>query len=173
MIDTSRRSGAIAPNWISGRERAAGGTLRFRAQPSTVCYHDVAPVYWTKPVAQWFPRRFEKEPSMIRPAMSQLISLFYLYFVFYGSITSAAEAVFQPKTRRSPNVIVVLADDLGGSDLACFGSDLHETELYNLAEDPGEEQDLSAAQPQRTESMLKQLQKWQFDVGAQIPARRG
>src|SRR6476620_5661806 len=26
-----------------------------------------------------------------------------------------------------PNVIVILADDLGWTDLACFGSDLHET----------------------------------------------
>jgi arylsulfatase A len=26
-----------------------------------------------------------------------------------------------------PNVIVILADDLGWTDLACYGSDLHET----------------------------------------------
>src|SRR4051812_6138667 len=28
---------------------------------------------------------------------------------------------------RRPNVIVILADDLGWTDLACYGSDLHET----------------------------------------------
>ena len=36
----------------------------------------------------------------------------------------------------SPNVIVVLADDLGWTDLACYGSDLHETpHLDRLAKD--------------------------------------
>src|SRR5689334_11998256 len=30
------------------------------------------------------------------------------------------------KTKR-PNVIVILADDLGWTDLACYGSDLHQT----------------------------------------------
>ena len=30
-------------------------------------------------------------------------------------------------TEQRPNVIVILADDLGWTDLACFGSDLHET----------------------------------------------
>ena len=28
---------------------------------------------------------------------------------------------------QRPNVIVILADDLGWTDLACFGSDLYET----------------------------------------------
>src|SRR2546425_4700382 len=28
---------------------------------------------------------------------------------------------------RPPNVVFILADDLGWSDLACYGADLHET----------------------------------------------
>ena len=33
----------------------------------------------------------------------------------------------QPPAGRHPNVIVILADDLGWSDLGCYGADLHET----------------------------------------------
>src|SRR5688500_6394269 len=37
---------------------------------------------------------------------------------------------------QRPNVIVILADDLGWTDLACYGSDLHETpHLDRLAKD--------------------------------------
>lgn len=28
---------------------------------------------------------------------------------------------------RSPNIVLILADDLGWSDLGCYGADLHET----------------------------------------------
>src|SRR3954447_13893274 len=39
-------------------------------------------------------------------------------------------------TPPRPNVIVILADDLGWTDLACYGSDLHETpHLDRLGED--------------------------------------
>jgi arylsulfatase A-like enzyme len=45
------------------------------------------------------------------------------------------EAAGQPKP-PPPNVIVILADDLGWTDLACYGSDLHETpHLDRLAKD--------------------------------------
>jgi arylsulfatase A-like enzyme len=33
----------------------------------------------------------------------------------------------QPLAARPPNIVFVLADDLGWSDLACYGGDLHET----------------------------------------------
>src|SRR5688572_29793151 len=37
---------------------------------------------------------------------------------------------------KRPNVIVILADDLGWTDLACYGSDLHQTpHLDRLAKD--------------------------------------
>src|SRR5436189_2564650 len=54
-----------------------------------------------------------------------------LILVLYSD---AALDATQPAKR--PNVIVILADDLGWSDLACYGSDLHETpQLDRLAKD--------------------------------------
>src|ERR671919_509954 len=48
----------------------------------------------------------------------------------------SAAAVRAADPPRPPNVIVILADDLGWTDLACYGSDLHETpHLDRLAKD--------------------------------------
>jgi len=40
---------------------------------------------------------------------------------------AASPATSQPGKPKPPNVILILVDDLGWSDLACYGSDLHET----------------------------------------------
>jgi arylsulfatase A-like enzyme len=42
-------------------------------------------------------------------------------------------------------------------------------ELYNLAHDPGEQQDLAAGEPQRTSAMAQRLQSWLIEVGAKYP----
>ena len=44
-----------------------------------------------------------------------------------GGIGTAALASAQPRTSGKPNILFILADDLGASDLACYGADLHET----------------------------------------------
>jgi arylsulfatase A-like enzyme len=50
------------------------------------------------------------------------------------TIASGAAAADAPKTDRPWNVVILLADDLGWSDLACQGGDLHRTpELDKLA----------------------------------------
>lgn len=41
--------------------------------------------------------------------------------------------------------------------------------LYNLANDIGEEHDLSPAEPERTAAMREMLAKWRTDVGAEMP----
>lgn len=40
---------------------------------------------------------------------------------------TACPTTTQPAKLKSPNVVLILADDLGWSDLGCYGSDLHET----------------------------------------------
>jgi arylsulfatase A-like enzyme len=43
------------------------------------------------------------------------------------AVGPGAAAQHRPRTRRRPNVIVILADDLGYDDLACYGSDVFRT----------------------------------------------
>jgi arylsulfatase A-like enzyme len=47
-----------------------------------------------------------------------------LSIIFMAGSVAAAEAA--PASNRL-NIVVILADDLGGSDLGCYGADLHET----------------------------------------------
>src|SRR5204863_6609999 len=57
-----------------------------------------------------------------------------LFAIFILLLSSPSLRAAAPPTR--PNVIVILADDLGWTDLACYGSDLHETpHLDRLAKD--------------------------------------
>ena len=50
-----------------------------------------------------------------------------------------------------------------------FFDDQH-VELYNLAEDIGERQDLSKAQPKLVERLLQDLKRWRAETGAEVPA---
>ena len=45
---------------------------------------------------------------------------------------SAAEAKGKKSDKR-PNILVILADDLGYSDLGCYGSEIHTPNLDKLA----------------------------------------
>lgn len=42
-------------------------------------------------------------------------------------------------------------------------------ELYNLAEDPGEHDDLAAVHPEKTNELLDELHAWQNDIDAKMP----
>lgn len=62
--------------------------------------------------------------------MKVRVILFFLLWVL--NLTSIPAHAVEPKL----NVVLILADDLGWTDLACFGSDLHETPaLDRLARD--------------------------------------
>jgi arylsulfatase A-like enzyme len=57
---------------------------------------------------------------------------------------------------------------VGDWKLLEFFEDDH-VELYDLSKDPGEQQDLAAAQPERAAALKKQLADWRVSVGAQMP----
>ena len=59
--------------------------------------------------------------------------LFVIATVFMVSIANAADA---PRVAKKMNVVLVLADDFGWTDLACYGSKLYETpNIDKLAQD--------------------------------------
>ena len=54
------------------------------------------------------------------------LSIFLLATAVFSSCNTASEKANQ-EAGTKPNIIIITADDLGWSDLACYGSDLHET----------------------------------------------
>lgn len=60
-------------------------------------------------------------------------AIVFMAFAFSGSGTSSPAAVVQP---AKPNVVLILVDDLGWTDFACYGGDLYETpNIDRLARD--------------------------------------
>ncbi|MDZ4852783.1 MAG: sulfatase [Pirellulaceae bacterium] len=57
-----------------------------------------------------------------------LIDILHISAVFaVGVSTASSIALAEKNNPTKPNIIVILADDLGWTDLACFGSDFYET----------------------------------------------
>jgi len=46
------------------------------------------------------------------------------------------------------------------------------TELFNLAEDIAESNDLKFSEPEKTEKLWQMLKNWQKSIGAKMPARK-
>ncbi len=59
-----------------------------------------------------------------------LVSVFMLAVIFC-CLAFAAQAADKPNADK-PNIVVILADDLGWADAGCYGADLHETPNLDL-----------------------------------------
>ncbi|REK08945.1 MAG: hypothetical protein DWQ37_18945 [Planctomycetota bacterium] len=82
-----------------------------------------------------------------------------IYWHFPGYLGSKND------TWRTTPVGVVRSGDW---KLMEFFEDGHH-ELYNLADDPGEEHDLAAKMPEKVRSLQQRLAVWRKDVGAEMP----
>ena len=60
-----------------------------------------------------------------------LISSLAIFLVFPSIICSAMQA--EGNASQKPNILVILADDLGFSDIGCYGSDIATPQLDRLA----------------------------------------
>jgi arylsulfatase A-like enzyme len=90
-----------------------------------------------------------------------------------------------------PNIVLIFADDLGWQEPAFCGSDYCETphldrlaadggremldrnnaaELYNIATDPGERNNLALSQREKRNELLNDLLAWIARVPARIPS---
>jgi len=69
------------------------------------------------------------DPGSRRPTAGPLVmaALVWLVILAAGPFVSAAEAASDAPGRRPPNIVLILADDLGWTDLGCFGSRYYET----------------------------------------------
>jgi len=61
--------------------------------------------------------------------MIQKVLFYFVLFIPFLSCTS------KQKVCQTPNVVLILCDDLGYSDLGCFGSEIHTPNLNRLAEE--------------------------------------
>ena len=92
---------------------------------------------------------------------------------------SAAEAKGKKSDKR-PNILVILADDLGYSDLGCYGSEIHTPNLDKLAQEGvrfNHFYNASRSCPTRA-SLLTGLYQHQAGIGrmtfdAHLPGYRG
>ena len=70
-------------------------------------------------------------PRLSTSTVSKIYQL--VYFTFLNILPFG---LFAAANLKQPNIVLILADDLGWADLACYGSDLHETpHLDQLAKD--------------------------------------
>ena len=72
-----------------------------------------------------------------RKSIQYALSVFRLVILLLMSIcctqTSFSSALPKAAKQKQPNIIVILADDMGYSDLGCFGSEISTPNLDDMA----------------------------------------
>ncbi len=69
----------------------------------------------------------------IRHASFASLLLTTLALLFYAPTPEAQPAQTQPASTRRPNIVIILADDVGFCDIGCYGSEIHTPNLDALA----------------------------------------
>lgn len=55
-------------------------------------------------------------------------------FILYGILTAGCETQVESERDTRPNIVIIMADDLGYSDIGCYGGEIHTPNLDKLAE---------------------------------------
>jgi arylsulfatase A-like enzyme len=78
----------------------------------------------------WFKSAKENGPD----SLSWLIGSLKLFFILllFVSFTTVSD-IFAQETQRRPNIVIILADDMGYSDMGSFGSEIKTPNFDNLA----------------------------------------
>ena len=63
-------------------------------------------------------------------------------------------------TTVRPNILLIVADDVGNSDIGAFGSEISTPNIDALAADPGELHDLSSRFPDRVKALAAAWQNY-------------
>src|SRR5436305_15238391 len=73
-------------------------------------------------------------PCCFHAAARRFLALAFLLLLFEPCVAQQAPAG-EPDFRSKPNIILILADDLGFSDLGCYGSNINTPNVDKLAND--------------------------------------